>query len=121
MAEKGILSEKLEQILANELDRLIVLKGILEALDGTAFKLIISVIDNNLAEKIPEPYKTAIAAVLLEIFEEKDFEAAAIKAAELVDGLVDIPGIDDPTERQIFVSIFTIVASLLAKANTTPV
>lgn len=118
MAENGILSSKLEGILADELDKLVVLKGILEAVDGTAFKLVISVIDNNIANKIPEPYKTAIAGVLLDVFEDKDFDSAALKAAELVDGLVDIPGLDDHTEKEIFISIFTIIASLFAKANT---
>jgi hypothetical protein len=118
MAELGILSSKLEGILAEQLDKLVVLKGILEAVDGTAFKLVISVIDNNLAERIPEPFKSTLAGLLIDIFEETDYNKAALKAAEFVDGLVDIPGLDDTTEKQIFISIFTIVASLFVKPNT---
>lgn len=116
--EKGILTADLESKLAKMLDDVVKLSGILEAVDGTAFKLVISAIDNNVAEKIPEPYKTKIAEILSEVVAEKDYSEACMKAAAFVDELVDIPGLDDPTENMIFVGVFTVIAGLLAKIGT---
>jgi len=118
MDEKGILTGKLESNLAKELDGVVELKGIWEALDGPAFKIVITTVDNNLAEKIPEPYKTEIRDLLTEVLEEKDYMEAATKAAIFTDRLIDIPGLDDPTERMIFIGIFTAVAGLFIKTGT---
>ena len=116
--EKGILTGTLESMLSEMLDNAVKLKGIWETFDGPAFKITISAVDNNLGEKIPEPYKTTIRDLLTEILEEQDYESACMKAAEFVDGLIDIPGIDDPTEKMIFTGIFTVIAGLLAKIGT---
>ena len=116
--EKGILTSALESKLASMLDDVVKLKGALEAIDGIAFKLAITAIDNNLADKIPEPFKTTAQELLTEILEEKDYAAACALASEFIDGLVDIPGIDDATEKMIFAGIFTVVAGLLAKIGT---
>jgi hypothetical protein len=116
--EKGILTGTLESKLAEMLDNAVKLKGIWETFDGPAFKITISAVDNNLGEKIPEPYKTTIRDLLTDILEEQDYEEACMKAADFVDGLIDIPGIDDPTEKMIFTGIFTVISGLLAKINT---
>lgn len=116
--EKGILTAKLEGILADKLDELVKLKGIWESVDGIAFKIVITTIDNNVAEKIPEPYKTEVRDLLTEILDEKDYAAACDKAADMIDKLIDIPGLDDDTERLIFTGIFTAIAGLLAKIGT---
>jgi hypothetical protein len=116
--EKGILTSALEQKLAEALDNLVKLQGFWETFDGPAFKLAISAIDNNLAEKIPEPYKSTLQSLLTEILEEQDYQAACDMAADFVDGLIDVPGLDDPTEQMIFHGIFTVVAGLLAKIGT---
>ena len=63
MAEKGILSKELEVKIAQQLDELIKLNGFLEIIDGKAFQLIIQQIDDNFAEKIPEPYKSEIKEI----------------------------------------------------------
>ena len=115
---KGILTPKMESMLAEKLDEIVKLKGALEAVDGMAFKIAISTIDNNLADKIPEPYKTTIAGMLADILEEKDYAAACSKAADFMDELIDIPGLDDPTEAMIFSGVFTLIAGLLAKIGT---
>jgi hypothetical protein len=116
--EKGILIGKLESVLASALDNVVKLKGIWETFDGPAFKLVITAVDDNLAEKIPEPYKTQIRDMLTKILEEKDYAAACQMAAEFTDSLIDIPGIDDATEKMIFTGIFTVIAGLLAKIGT---
>lgn len=116
--EKGILTSKLEGSLAQMLDDLISLKGILEAVDGPAFKIVISAVDNNVADQIPEPFKTEIRDMLTEILDEKDYPHACQLASDFTDRLIDIPGIDDPTEKMIFTGIFTVIAGLLAKHGT---
>lgn len=116
--EKGILIGKLESVLASALDNVVKLKGIWETFDGPAFKLVITAVDNNLAEKIPEAYKIQIRDMLTKILEEKDYPTACQMAADFVDSLIDIPGIDDATEKMIFTGIFTVVAGLLAKIGT---
>ena len=118
MSDKGILSSKLESRLAQMLDNIVKLKGVLETVDGVAFKIAISAIDNNIGDKIPEPYKSTITKMLTEILEEKDYATACQLASDLIDTLIDIPGIDDPTEKMIFTGIFTVIAGLLAKINT---
>jgi hypothetical protein len=116
--EKGILTAALESKLAEMLDNVVKLKGILEAVDGPAFKIVISAVDNNVAEKIPEPYKTEIRDLLEDILQDQDYASACDKAALFADKLIDIPGIDDVTEKMIFTGIFTVIAGLLAKINT---
>ena len=118
MSEKGILTSELESKLASMLDDVVKLKGVLEAVDGMAFKIAITAIDNNLADKIPEPYKTTISELLVDILQEQDYAAACEKAADFLDSLIDIPGLDDPTEEMIFKGIFSVVAGLLAKIGT---
>ena len=118
MSEKGILTSELESKLASMLDEVVKLKGVLEAVDGMAFKIAITAIDNNLAEKIPEPFKTEIQEILVDILQEEDYAAACDKAADFIDSLIDIPGLDDETEHMIFTGIFTVIAGLLAKIGT---
>jgi len=67
---------------------------------------------------IPEPYKTTIRESLDEILIEKDYQAASERVAILVDGLVDIPGIDDAMEAQLFKTVLSLAAQLLAKIGT---
>lgn len=116
--EKGILSEALESKAGIALDDLIKLNGFLEAVDGLFFTTLIKVLDNNLAEKIPEPYKSEIAKLLVEIFEEEDYATACDLAFDFVNVMVDIPGLDDPTEELVFNGIASVIAGLLAKLNT---
>jgi len=118
MSEKGILTSELESKLAGMLDEIVKLKGVLEAVDGVAFKIAITAIDNNVADKIPEPYKSKVSELLIEILEEQDYAQACVLASDFIDALVDIPGIDDPTEEMIFTGIFTVIAGLLAKIGT---
>jgi len=116
--EKGILIKELESSLASILDDAIKLNGIWETFDGPAFKIVITAVDDNLGEKIPEPFKTEIRDMLTVILGEKDYAKASDLVSGFVDRLVDIPGLDDPTEKFIFDGIFKVVAGLLAKANT---
>ena len=116
--EKGILTASVESLLASKLDEVVKLKGFWEAVDGVAFKIVITTIDNNLADKIPEEYKLQIRELLTDILEEKDYALACDKAADIIDDLIVFSNVAEATERLIFTGIFTAVAGLLAKIGT---
>jgi hypothetical protein len=118
MSEKGLLTKKMEQEAAKWLDEKIKLPAILEAVDGMAFKLVVSLLDDNYGDKVPEPYKTEIRELLTEIFEEKDLQAATYMALDFADSLIDIPYFDDETEALIFKGLAEIVAAVFANMNT---
>jgi hypothetical protein len=111
--EKGILTKKTEKKLGQGLDDLIKLPTLLEGFDGAAFTLAIRAIDNNFGEKIPEPYKTELREQFELIFDEENYEEAVKKGFDFIDGLIDIPGIDDETERLIFAGLANIVIGLI--------
>jgi hypothetical protein len=115
---KGILSPESESKIAKWLDDAIVLKGPLELIDGPAFKLVISTLDNKYAEKIPEPYKTKIREGLELVMNESDFEEASRKATEYLDTIIDIPYINDETEKLVFRGLHMIIIAVAAKINT---
>lgn len=118
MSDKGILSKELEVKIANELDELIKLNGFLEIIDGKAFQIILQQIDDNFAEKIPEPYKAELKEMIVTIYEEKDYEAAVNDAMDFLDSLIDVPLLDDESEAMLFRGLATIIFAIIAKLNT---
>lgn len=120
MAEKGLITKQMESEAAQWLDDKIIKGGIWDTIDGMAFKLVISQLDDNFGEKVPEPFKSQIAAMLVDIFEENDKQAALYKATELADSLIDIPYIEDDTEKLIFRGFAEIVGAVLANMNILP-
>lgn len=102
MGKKGVLSKAIEEKLGQGLDDLVKLNGFWEQIDGLAFKLAISAIDDTLGEKIPEPYKSKIAEMFVIILEEEDYEKAVELAFDFGDEMIDIPGIDDEMEAFLF-------------------
>lgn len=115
--EKGLLTKKMEQDAAKWLDDKVNVPAYLEPFDGMIFKLIITQIDDNFGEKVPEPYKTEIREILVDILEEKDYQAALYKAMDFADSLIDIPYFDDETEALIFKGFAEILAAILANMN----
>lgn len=55
--EKGIFTKEQEKKLASLLDELIKLKGLFEMVDGLVFTAIISMVDDQLINKLPEEIK----------------------------------------------------------------
>ena len=51
--KKGILVKTVETKLAQKLDEVVKLNGLWESIDGIAFKLVISAVDDTLGEKNP--------------------------------------------------------------------
>src|SRR5512133_1595195 len=97
--EKGCLSSAVEELAAKEGDKLLVLKGVLELADGPALLLAIKIIDNNIGDKVADPLKTEIRELFDQILIEKNSDVACQNFADYMDALVDIPGLDDPSEQ----------------------
>ena len=110
--EKGILSKKAEKELGNIADDL-VKAGFLEVIDGTAFTFVIGFIDNKWGDKMPEPYKTDLRTVLDTVIIDKDYEVAIDEVMNRLDILIDIPFLDDESEKEIFAGFARMLKGLL--------
>ena len=99
--ESGILTRVQEQQLAQMLDDALVLKGILELVDGYLGRVLITVLDDKYVDKLKEDIKIKLAALVDAGFAE-DVELVQTLAADLVNSLVDIPGLDETSEGLIF-------------------
>lgn len=113
--EKGILTKAVEAKLATTLDELVKVEGIWEAIDGMAFKLAISALDDNLGEKIPEPYKEKLRQLFNKILEEENYEEAVYLGFEFLDEIVNVPGIDDDMEAMLFDGLARIVVAVIVQ------
>jgi hypothetical protein len=118
MAErKGLLTAEQEKVLAELLDEAIKFNGLLETMDGIAFKLIIKTVDDNFAEKIPAEWQSPLEPLIDKVIEQ-DWAAAGELAAELLDAKIDIPGLDDASEEAIFKgAISMILGAILTKVK----
>ena len=113
MAEKGIFTLEQEKMLASKLDDAIKLKGLLELIDGVVFRAIITLLDDQLINKLPEGVKTQLAAIAQAAIDE-DVEKAETLATDLINGLIDVPLLDEESEGLLIGAIVRlIVASVL--------
>ena len=115
---KGLLTKDQESFFADLLDDAIKFKNpILEGMDKTAFKLIISAVDNNLADRIPEDWKNPLEPVIDAAMDER-WEESAELAADLLNEKIDIPGIDEASEQAIFSGVLhLIVGAIIGRAE----
>ena len=117
--EKGILTSEQEKKVAELIDDAIKAKGILEVVDGYAARILVSQIDNSLIDKIniDEDLKVQIQE-LVDAAIEKDWDTVEDLSSEIINELVDVPGIDEDTELLLFSSaIKFIVAAIKQKAQ----
>ena len=118
MAEKGILTSEQEKALAQKLDEAIKLKGFHELIDGIVFKALITLLDDQLVEKLPEKIKTSLAAIATAVI-ANDVETAETLATDLINGLIDVPLLDEESEGLIIGAIIRlIVSSILTWINS---
>jgi hypothetical protein len=116
--EKGILTAVQEKELAVMLDDLVKLKGLWELVDGYVFKVVITLLDDTVIDKIKEDIKVKLAA-LVDAVMAKDVTLAEQLATDIVNGLIDIPGLDEDAEGLIFGGIIQlVVGAILAKLQS---
>jgi len=112
--EKGIITAEQEQVLAQKLDDVIKLKGILEILDGYLFKSLITFIDDSYADKIKLETKQRLSFLADAVIKE-DLEESEKQAALLINFLIDIPGLDEDAEGLLFKGVIEIVVAAVIK------
>jgi hypothetical protein len=101
MAELGFLTSKQEKALAEMIDEALHLKGFLELIDGYAAKIVITLIDDKLLEKLAVKVSADIKAqigALVDAAIAKDLPLAETLASALLTSVVNIPGLDKETE-----------------------
>jgi len=114
MEEKGILTAAQEKLLAGLLDDAIVLKGVMELVDGYVFKAVITFVDDKYVDKLKEEIKVQLAALAEAVIAE-DVVLAEQLATDLVNSLIDIPGLDEESEGLVFKGVIEILVGVVLK------
>jgi len=112
--EKGIFTREQEKKLASLLDDLIKLKGLFEVVDGLVFTAIISLVDDNYINKLPDEIKTKLSEIVEAVLND-DVELAELKATELINALVDVPLLDEEMEGLLIGSFVRLIVSSILK------
>ena len=111
---KGLLTPEQEKFLGELIDEKVKFKNpILEAIDGSVFKVLITVIDDNLGDKLPdEEWQNPLAEIANAAMAE-DWDLVQSLGAKLLDSKINIPGVDDISEAMIFDSGIKLIVSII--------
>ena len=114
---KGLLTKEQQKFFAILLaDKIKFRNAILGRLKKAAFMLIISVVDDNLADRIPEDWQNPIEPIINAAMDGR-WEYAGRLAAGLTNKKVDIPGIDEDSEFAIFNGVIQlIIGAVISRA-----
>jgi hypothetical protein len=115
----GILTPDQEKQLAVWLDDLVKLKGLLELVDGYIFRILITLLDDKVLDKLKADLKAQLSK-LVEAAMAGQVDEAEQLATDILVGLVQIPGIDSTVEGLIFsAAIQLAVAAVISKLAVT--
>lgn len=110
---KGIISPQGEDLIAALLDNAITWKNPIMKLFGKRiFKVIISTIDNNLLERIPEEWQNPLEPIIAAAV-NKEWEEAALLISKFADEKIDIPFLDEASERLLFDALTSLMLGLI--------
>lgn len=123
--ESGILTREQEQKLAEIVDEALKLKGILELIDGYLARVLTTLLDDKIIDKLKEDLKIQLAALVDAAF-AGDLELAETLTTNLINSLVDIPALDETSEGLIFrgaidLAVGAIIAWIEKRKGTTVV
>jgi hypothetical protein len=124
--ESGILTKDQEQKLSQMADDVLVFKNvILELVDGYLAKVLITLLDDKVVDKLKEDVKIQLAGIVDAAFAE-DIELVKTLSANLINSLVDIPGLDETSEGLIFrgaidLAVGVILAWIAKRKGVVPV
>lgn len=123
--ESGILTRDQEDKLSKMIDDALVFRGLIELVDGYLARVLITVLDDKYVDKLKEDVKIKLAALVDAGFAE-DVELVKTLAADLVNSLVDIPGLDETAEGLIFrgaidIAVGAIIAWVAKRKSVTVV
>lgn len=123
MSEKGILTRDQEKAFAKLVDDSIKAKGLVELFDGYAARSLITLIDDEGIERLNlKPELKNKLGVLADAALSEDIETAETVGAEIINMLVDIPGLDEDAEAVMFegavkILVGAVVTALKKKKN----
>ena len=101
MAEKGALTKEQERLYAVVADDVVKAKGIVEFVDGYLARIIITLIDDQLVEKLKADVKEKLGEIATFLL-VKDWDGAKASAGALLNLKIDIPGLDEDAEALLF-------------------
>jgi hypothetical protein len=110
--EKGLLSKKLEDVVIDGLDRLIPANGVMELASDMALKILVPVIDNNIADKIADNIKLPLRAAGDLVLDGK-YEEAAETASIVLSSTINVPGMEETDEERIARKLCNLIADIL--------
>ncbi len=97
-----LLDNDLRQELVKKLDSYIKLKNpIAEMFDGVVLNAALKYLDQNYGDKIPSEFTMDIQEAI-EHFVNEDWEGLASVVPDVIEKIVDIPGLDDDLEGKFF-------------------
>jgi len=114
MAEKGIFTLEQEKKLAGLLDDAIKLKGILELVDGLVFRQLLTLLDDQLIDKLPEAIKVKLGQIAEAVIAD-DVETAETLATDLINSLIDVPVLDEESEGLLIGALVRLIVSSVLK------
>ena len=112
MEEKGILTVEQEKKLAELLDDVIKLKGVLELIDVYVFKALITFLDDKFGDKIKVEIKIKLGE-LVDAVLDVDLERAETLAADVINMLIDVPGLDEESEGLLFKGLIQLLVGVV--------
>jgi hypothetical protein len=109
-----ILTDDNRKFIAEVIDDSIKAKGILELVDGFAARVVLNVVDNFVDSKvkISEELKGKLNE-LVEAAKAEDLEKAEEIAADILDSLINIPGLEDEGEALLFEGAVKIIVGAI--------
>jgi hypothetical protein len=114
MAEKGIFTLEQEKKLAGLLDDAIKLKGLMELVDGLVFRALLTLLDDQLIDKLPEAIKVQLSQIAEAVIAE-DVETAETLATDLINSLIDVPLLDEESEGLLIGALVRLIVSSVLK------
>lgn len=111
---EGIFTKEQEVKLAQILDDVVKVGGIVEIIDGYVFKAIIGFVDDEFVDRLPEDLKLELSELAQAVLDE-DVDQAEMLAGQLINRLIDVPLIDESTEGVIFNGIITFIVGAVQK------
>jgi len=112
MGDKGVLTTVQEKKIADLLDNALKLKGFLELVDGYVFKAVITFVDDKYADQLSVDLKTKLSALVDAVLAE-NVELAEQLATDLINSLIDIPGLDEEAEGLLFKGVIELIVGAI--------
>jgi hypothetical protein len=110
--EKGVLLAVQEKDLSIVVDSALKLKGIPELLDGYVARILITVVDDQVVDKLKADVKEKLSVVVTKAM-AKDWDGALESLSDMLNSLVDVPVLDETAEGLMFLGALQFLAGAI--------